>query len=253
MEGLVQIIGVDCATDPKKTGLCRAEYCGGKLHVHEALRGSDELPVVDCLSRWIAGSECVLIGVDAPLGWPDPLRRVLEGHRAGQPTGENSRTLFSRHTDAFIQAQPRFGKWPLEVGANFIARTANHALAMLDELRGRLGRPVELAWCPEEVDGIKVIEVYPWATLVARGIHVPSYKLKRQTEARGMLLEALECHRVEMCESVAEACLASADVFDAVVAALATADFLSGYCDAPAPKDFELARREGWIWVAGGD
>ncbi len=42
----------------------------------------------------------------------------------------------------------------------------------------------------------------------------------------------------------------SADALDAVVCLLAVKDFLDGA--AVGPKDLELAKKEGWIWVRRG-
>lgn len=245
----LQLIGVDCATDPRKTGLCLGRFTKGRLNIEEVRLGDDEDSMLRCLLGWLDSPTRTLIGLDAPLGWPDALRNTLPDHRAGQGTGHDSRAMFSRVTDAFIQKHPCFGKWPLEVGANFIARTANHTLALLDELRRELKLPVGLAWDPETWSKVAAIEVYPWATLVAHGVEVPSYKLKGQRDGRAQILEGLLNESVDIAEAARCCCLESADALDSVVAALAVADFVRGHAMGPPEEMTEVARREGWIWV----
>jgi hypothetical protein len=174
----------------------------------------------------------VLIGLDAPLGWPRPLAASLIDHHAGQglPTGANQ--LFARATDRVIRE--RLGKQPLEVGANFIARTAVAALALLDELRELTGHPIPLAWEVSEAEPWRAIEVYPAATRIAHGVRDQGGNL----EGLDPLLD---------CTAVEPAQLANADAVDACVCALAASDFLLGR--AVPPDDLETAVSEGWIWA----
>jgi len=83
--GATTIIGIDCATQPKKCGVARGRFEGGRVVVGEVALGSQ----IDSLSKTIASwvVEPTLIAIDAPLGWPMALARELAGHAAGQPVG----------------------------------------------------------------------------------------------------------------------------------------------------------------------
>jgi predicted nuclease with RNAse H fold len=184
-----------------------------------------------------------LLALDAPLGWPEPIGRILAAHTAGEPIGAAPNEFFRRETDRFIQRS--LGKTPLDVGADRIARTAHAALELLESLRNRLGLAIPLGWDLPLV-GVSAIEVYPAATLVAHGLRSGGYKKPEQVDERRELLASLAAlldvgaHRALLERS--------ADALDAVVCALAGTDFLEGR--AMPPEDLALAKREGWIWAA---
>ena len=139
----------------------------GNLFVDEVAIGSKCLEPVEIISKWIKASDKVLLAFDAPLGWPDAMGNSLVIHQAGQEISSPANKLFRRCTDDEIYN--RFRIRPLEVGANLSARTAGAALRLLGELRNRTGCEIPLAWDASPQNGISVIEVYPAATLLARG------------------------------------------------------------------------------------
>jgi len=225
------IIGVDCATQPEKTGLARAVWDGGAIVLQETACGSrQDLPAA-IVARWLMGVDRALLALDAPLGWPLALGRQLVHHEAGQPLDADPADLFRRRTDRIIEQLLR--KRPLEVGADRIARTAHAALQLLAAVSVKAGRPIPLVWSPGDLEPLGAIEVYPAVTRLARG--VPN---------RPGALAGLES---EFAADLSFLDAASPDVRDAVVCTLAGADFLAGR--AIAPDDLALARREGWIWV----
>ena len=81
--------------------------------------------------------------------------------------GATAHSLFRRQCDDDIYE--RFGKRPLEVGANFISRTAVAALDLLADIRSITGESIPLAWTPADLEPISAIEVYPAATRLAHG------------------------------------------------------------------------------------
>lgn len=227
------IIGIDCATQPEKTGLALALWDGGPVVLRETACGSrHDLPTA-IVARWLKGAERALLALDAPLGWPLALGRELAHHAAGQPVDADPVELFRRHTDRVIERL--LGKRPLEVGADRIARTAHAALRLIAAVATQCGRVIPLVWHAQELAALGAIEVYPAATRLARG--VPN----RPGSLAGLASEfATDLGFLET---------ATADVRDAVVCTLAGTDFLAGR--AIAPGDLVLARREGWIWVNG--
>lgn len=106
---MITIIGIDAATQPKKLGLARGRLDGDTLAIDEAVRGSDVSSPLDTLCTWIPGP--TLFAIDAPLGWPTPIRESLIGHRAGETIHAESNDLFRRTTDRFGHAT--LGSFPL--------------------------------------------------------------------------------------------------------------------------------------------
>jgi hypothetical protein len=123
------LIGLDCATQPKKVGLARGTFARGQLTVHELRACSNHAALVDTIASWIR--EPTLLAIDAPLGWPQPLGEALSQHRAGAPLDvPTTQDAFSRFTDHIVWT--RCGHRPLDVGADRIARTAHAALLSTD-------------------------------------------------------------------------------------------------------------------------
>ena len=237
------VIGVDCATVAEKTGLALAEYEAGRLSVRDVVLGTRERPAATIISGWLQdAAEPALLALDAPLGWPEAMGRVLVGHAAGEPIEEASNEFFRRETDRHIQRT--LHKTPLDVGADRIARTAHAALELLGSLRDKLALPIPLAWGLPLV-GVSAIEVYPAATLHAYGFRSSGYKRSENTaERRDLLVSLAGLLDIGADRKLLER---SADALDAVVCTLAAKDFLEGR--AVPPEDLALAQREGWIWV----
>ena len=234
------IVGVDCAAQWHRTGVSIARYQGNSVKIHQAWTGKKDLP--QRLADVLADSETALLALDAPLGWPTALGRDLVHHVAGQELSELPDRLFSRDTDRFVRAKT--GKKPLEVGADKIARAATGALRLLAELRSRTGKSIPLAWTREFVGDIRVIEVYPAATMLGWQYKAPSYKKPAQREGRttiaGWLGDIIDV------TDVAPALERSDDVLDSALCVLAGADFLQGKTHDP--PHGPTAHKEGWIW-----
>ena len=239
----VTIIGIDCATQAKNTGLARGTFENGKAQIVEAIIGARNISTVDTIADWISSTQNVLIAIDAPLGWPLALGKELHNHEAGYPIKVERNHLFRRSTDQFIKS--KIGKQPLDVGADRIARTAHAALTLLDEIRIKTGEVIPLAWEPGLQSGIFAIEVYPAATLIAHDINVPGYKRKENREARKTLLSDLR-KRIDLPPDIS-LMENNDDDLDAAICVLAGADFLRD--TVYKPPDLELAKKEGWIWV----
>ena len=228
----VAILGIDCATQPNKTGLALGEVLDGVFRVSRCCVGSKARPSATIAVEWLSGCSDVLLSLDSPLGWPRALGESLYGHRAGDPLGAEANSLFRRAAD--VKIKRRLNKLPLEVGANLLARTAAASLVLLDEIRRQTGHPIPMAWVPEQLESWRVIEVYPSATRIAHG-----------APDRGGSLEGLAA--VLDCSHVAGAVQSDPNAADACVCALAGADFLAGR--AVPPTDLETALIEGWIWA----
>ncbi len=239
-----RIIGVDCATDPKKVGLALCVITEGRPELREVTTGTTWPAIDEQVASW--ASTPTLLALDAPLGWPALLGESLHAHRAGAGFEHAPNAMFRRATDDAV-AQ-RLGKRPLDVGSDRIARTAHAALSFLARLSKALDAPIPLAWEPAPIDGVAAIEVYPAGTLAAQNLPHSGYKgaADSASSLRSELSSAIAEQLSFDAHSAAE--MARTDhALDAVLCVCAGLDFLAG--DAVAPNDLTLAEQEGWIWV----
>jgi predicted nuclease with RNAse H fold len=187
----MRVVGLDCATDDERIGLAFGERDAGVMRVTHVTACSRERTAAATVAEWLSSSQQrALLAVDAPLGWPAGLRTALESHKAGDAIAVEAHQMFRRQTDLFVQGH--VGKTPLDVGADRIARTAHAALRMLGELRTELELQIPLCWNSDDVRSVEVIEVYPAATLSARGIRSSGYKKPEQSLARQEIAAALD-------------------------------------------------------------
>ncbi len=240
----MNIIGIDCATQPGKTGLALGEWDGRNCRILEVAPGSRSHSPVDITLNWLTDVPA-LIALDAPLGWPIDMGRRLSNHQAGDPIVIQPDSFFSRETDRFVRE--KISKRPLEVGAARIARTAHASLEFLRILRIRTGLEIPLAWDPD-IQQTSVIEVYPAATLISHRIKSEGYKRKDQAAARKEILTVIS-KLLQIPENF-PGLENNADILDAVICILAGVDFLRG--DVYIPDDLDKAVKEGWIWVYSG-
>jgi len=235
-----RLIGVDCAANPKNVGLAAGYLDGGKLVITHAEPGKKAwCDIDDQVKQWIKQGikeeQQVLLAIDAPLGWPKYLSKSLCRHKAGRALSVPVDQMFKRATDRWVRDE--ISQNPLEVGANWIARTAYFALSFLLRLRNETGCAIPLAWNPKKLAGVSAIEVYPAATLKGRGF--PS----STTES---IIENLK-EEATLRDGVDEQMRANEHIRDAVVCMLAAADFVRG--EAVPPENLKRAKKEGWIWV----
>jgi len=229
---MIALLGIDCATNPRKTGLALGELREEVVHILQCATGTrDETPAMIAVN-WLRHYDEAIIALDAPLGWPKKMSDALPDHRAGLPIRVEANHLFRRITD--IEIKERLNKQPLDVGANLIARTAVAALEMLEQIRRSTKRPIPLAWESKETERWRAIEVYPAATRIAHGAPDVGGSL-------GGLEKLLDR------TAVLPAFMQSKDAVDAIVCSLAAADFLCGR--AIPPVDYNTALIEGWIWA----
>lgn len=255
--GPITLIGIDCAADPANTGLACGRYADGAVTVLDVAGGTRQPPLIETLRPWLNQGGPTLIAVDAPLGWPRPMGDALATHRAGAPltyeraarrsasSQSDANRFFRRETDRYIKGW--LNQQPLDVGADRIARAAFAALDLLEQIAEATGQPVELAWRPEAITGLRAIEVYPAASLKAHGMIFQGYKDQPKRSARKQILAGLAA-RLRFADDF-PVLLNAPDMLDAVVCLLAAQDFLTGAAMAPPPELAEAAAQEGWIWA----
>ena len=239
----ITIIGIDCAVDQKNVGVAIGSYSDGICNLLPLPSRAQTCSVSELICSNINRSTKALLALDAPLGWPAAMGNTLSNHVAGTGIETASNLLFRRATDRFVKTH--FGKQPLDVGADRIARTAKAGLDLLDQIRGQTALPIPLVWRPVFTERVGAIEVYPAGTLISYGLPSSGYKKKDQIELRKQILGGLKRH-IDLGVDL-ESAEMNADVLDAIVCVLAGADFLREQADSPGDPD--QAIKEGWIWI----
>lgn len=238
------LIGIDCAAQYENMGMALGCSDESGVEIDQLVSGSRREDVLKTLRDWLRNFRPLVLAFDAPLGWPEVLGGSLFDHQAGSPLAYSSNQLFRRATDDFVKQ--KVNKRPLDVGADRIARASVTALEVIQDLRDATGNPLPLLMEPGAPNDRGVIEVYPAATLCARGLSEKGYKKKDQSSARGKLIKGLStCMQFRRPEDEVKA-VETDDALDAAICALAAADFLHG--NVHRPEDHELAKKEGWIW-----
>jgi hypothetical protein len=254
----MRTLGVDLASQPKKTAICEIVWRDGTATVSTVKVGVTD-PEIVAFARGLnlpkhddsAGNA---IGIDAPFGWPQPfvefVSRPMTGIRdvpAFDPVA--AQRLCFRLTDDHVRTE--LGMVPLAVAADRIARSAMRCSGLLDDL-GVVDR--------SGVDG--VYEVYPAAALKAWGFPYAGYKSPKANDpiAKGKLsaLFQLVCQAcpwlsfAEMADY--DRCLTNDDAFDALIASFAARAAALGLTISPTtPEEIERAKVEGWIAIPPKD
>jgi predicted nuclease with RNAse H fold len=228
-------VGVDLAAEPRTTAVAVLDWDAGATVTALRCPAGD-----DAIVRLAAGA--AKIGIDCPLGWPEPFVEFVLAHRAGRPPGVADTVAARRHlayraTDVHCQRQ---GLRPLSVSADRIAHAAFRAAALLPRLDAEADRS----------GAGRVVETYPAGSLRRWGLTARGYKRRAGRDLLANSATALSrVVGLRFTESETARLFESSDhAFDAVVAALtARAATLPGGVD-PIPAGFaDLARVEGWI------
>lgn len=248
-DGTIEIIGIDCAVDPKRIGVAAAELTAGGLRNLELLAPLASEEILAWVAARARGERPLLFALDSPLGWPAALGNTLHAHVAGEPVEAEPNELFRRLTDRVVRQ--RIGKQPLEVGADRIARTAVAALGLLARLGSASSRKIPLAWEPGAPSSAAAIETYPAAWLISRGLPADRYKYSgpEALDRREQIVWNISPQFEGGIRPAARSqIVSSSHLLDAVICVLCGADFLLGRCLPPDTSERETARKEGWIW-----
>jgi len=214
----LRTLGVDFAAQPANTAACLVEWRDGIAAILRIERPCDD----ERLRSLFA--EADKVGIDVPLGWPDPFVRAVHAHHAGGPwPSETTSALCLRRTDLAVWKAT--GVRPLSVSTDRIGITAFRAASLLNlEAVDRLGAG-------------RFVEVYPRVARLRFGIEASS----------AALLASAPWLRIP-----ADAALAidsSRHCLDAVIASLAARAAAVGLCEPVPAEERVLAAREGWIAV----
>jgi hypothetical protein len=188
------------------------------------------------------------IGIDAPLGWPVAFTAAVADLDAWPLADEvEPVALIRRASDRWIHAET--GKLPLSVSTDRIAYPAMRAARLVRRYRQAAGRPVDRTGMTGAV-----CEVYPDTAVTRfglRGVGAPraSYKAAGGAAARDAMLDRLTAQAPWLALSAAQrqACVATDDHFDALIAALIARAVELGATHPPPDELAPDAAVEGWI------
>jgi hypothetical protein len=237
---ILYIIGIDSAVQDKNIGMVLCEYVNRQIHIKDKWDKSNTFEYQ--IEKWIDKNKTIL-AFDSPLGWPKAFSEQLNNHHAGMTLGNDDKLFFKRQTD--IDIALRFGKIPLEVSADRIARTAFHTLRRLGNLKTINSRKIEIIWNTTDYFDIGYIEVYPASTLLANKLSIRGYK--QSEEQRKRIFEDLAKQYTIINEEVTSLFSIEHD-FDAFICCLAGVDFLENRCKRYKELN-DVIRKEGWIWT----
>jgi predicted nuclease with RNAse H fold len=236
----MRTVGVDLAAQPKHTAVAVIEWEPGRARVAEIELPADD----DAVLRQSQRADKV--GIDCPLGWPEPFVEFLCAHRlnahqtpAGDPRREAWRSLAYRRTDERVRTVA--GLVPLSVATDRIGLTAMRA-ARLQALLAHRGHDVQRSGT-----GL-IVEVYPAAGLKLWRLPHNRYKGRAHHGGLGTLVDALvgAAPWLALAEHE-EVCRRSDHAIDAVVAALLARATARGFTEMPKGADRTAAAVEGWI------
>lgn len=242
---MARTLGIDLAAQPERTAVCAVEWDGGSA-LAEVLPGRhDDARLLDLMRQpWDK------IGIDCPLGWPEPFVEAVTAHRSGKrwparglDPDEHRRRVRYRHTD--LALAQREGFLPLSVSSDLIGVVALRGAMLLDRYAD--GRKAVRR------DGAGIVaEVYPAAALrrwlpAFRG----SYKRRGDLAPLRTLVAAVtDAVPVKFSGDSRERCETSHDAFDAMVCALVARAVTLRQTRRPrSDHELRLAATEGWIHV----
>jgi predicted nuclease with RNAse H fold len=232
----MKTLGIDLASDPKKTGVCVVAWGDSEAVVEELRVGADDEELL------AAHDQVDVTGIDAPFGWPVPFEKMLRGESprwVGPWAPERRDPLRFRVTD--FRVRELTGRWPLSVSTDLIGVPALRCAGLLERM-GVIDR---------SGDG-QVFEVYPAAALNSWGLRSTGYKGRKGRSRLAELWISFERQIPWICfaaEDQVALLKKSDDAFDALVAAIVTRAAKNGLTFQPTEEEQPRAMTEGWIHV----
>lgn len=226
----MRLLGVDLASQPKNTSVAVLD---GTTLVHLANEADDDA-IVDL------ASDCAVVGIDAPLGWPDAFVDVVTAHHRGEsPPPADPKELQLRRTDHIVAEHS--GKRPLSVSTDRIGVVALRAIRLLERLAGAGA---------DRSGSAGVYETYPGGAVAAWALVDRSYKRADSRPERAAIVAALG--RYLDLGGFTEQMVVSDDDLDAVLCAAIVGLAAASRTHAPAESNKAQAAREGWIHIPSG-
>ncbi|MFY9783704.1 MAG: DUF429 domain-containing protein [Acidimicrobiales bacterium] len=260
---LERFIGVDLAASPARTGAALITLVGGgpTRRAEASLVGENFVADNDALIALVDAN--TVVGLDAPLGWPDDFVRAVTAHHSFEPwphVPDEKRpreSLRHRRSDLFVRSL-ELGSIPLSVSSDLIGVVAMRAALLQSAWAAPWGR-LE----PRDGSG-RLVETYPaaalrsWKFLKRRGdVYKGGSKRERDRESseRARMLAEIETASatwLKVDAALREEARLSDHVFDAFISALTALATKAKLTYPPSVSDEDAALREGWIHVPRG-
>lgn len=239
----MRTLGVDLASQPKKTAACIIEWEPGSARVTDLRLNLTNRDIITLAEG------CGPIGIDSPFGWPLPFVDFLnqahapdrEATRLDTTRADYLRPLRFRRTD--LRVWNEYKLLPLSVSSDKLAMPAMRCVELLDLLK------------VSDRSGDGVWEVYPAVALKVWGFAFKGFKPLRIDPVHGnpalaTLLQTVReaCPWLDLGEAE-QCCSRNHDAFDALIASLVTRAAFRGLTERPPADEAEIAKREGWIAV----
>jgi predicted nuclease with RNAse H fold len=225
----VVTLGIDMSSQAKGTAACVVTWEADRAVAVTPSLGCDD-PMLD---KMIAKSQAV--GIDAPFGWPVEFAKAVGAWSFTSWTIPLLRDqLRFRVTDRRVHETVGF--WPLSVSTDRIALPAMRTSALL----ARHG-------VTDRSGDKKFYEVYPAGSLSQWGLTSRGYKKNGpdHKQARESILGGLRKKMPWLV--VPDACAATGDGLDALIASLTARAATQGRTQRATPEQAPCARCEGWI------
>jgi Protein of unknown function (DUF429) len=228
-------LGVDLASQPVLTGVCKNVWKDGGASVTELCTGVDDR----ALKSFFESETIDKIGVDVPLGWPEKFVEAISQHHVMSGWVDIPfKQLRYRATDQFVNDQ--IGGAVLSVSSDRIAVPAFRAANLMAQLTVKASR-----------DGSgKLCEVYPAGALCRWGLPYRMYKKRKNIEARRKLVREIlaKAHSwLLVPDDYIRLCEINDDALDSLVASLVARAQASGLTERVPDQLRNRASLEGWI------
>lgn len=232
-------LGIDLASDPKNTAICRIAWGRGRAVVEQMAVDQEDADLLHAMR------DTDKVGIDAPFGWPVDFVKAISAHdsRGAWPAemvGKKGReTLRLRATDRWVTEEDR-RLHPLSVSADRIAIPAMRCAALISEYAREHG-------AVDRAGSGRLCEVYPAGALRVWGHRATGCKRRAGADALAELVAALLASAPWLDVSQFTVGLACDHNFDALVSALVARAAAMGLTRSPPERLGGKARREGWI------
>ena len=274
-----RVIGIDCAADPENIAIASATKAGTRLTINRVFLGSstdgtrpDRLRhLATAISGLVSTQMPTLLALDAPLGWPVAMRRVLAAGAVGPVPDipEDTNLFFRRSTDRFVARTT--GRTPQSVGASLVTHLMPTALRLIGLIAEKCGGRTSMGRTALTQDNsfsenVHFIEVYPALAgplfLGSQSQRPASWreadkKLKETKEGKWedtekQLRKHLRINFVLDDDVDTDSKRFRDHGLDAILCAWIGFRFLQGECVSPPSTGTKInagdRAREGWIW-----
>jgi hypothetical protein len=239
----MRTLGIDLASQPKKTAACVIDWGTNGAVVQTPILNVTDHRILDL------AADCGAVGIDAPFGWPQPFiefvcRDRVKGNAPPPYDNVTRDRLRFRLTDFRVCRD--LGRWPLSVSSDRIALAAMRCVGLRAALEA------------SDTSGTRrIVEVYPAVALKVWGFASSKYKSNGPViqESEGNLSLLVDrfcaaCPRLAITSEALQLLSTNDDCFDALISSLvARAAVISRTIAPRTAEEVDRASNEGWIEV----